>query len=135
MVQENARTNPISGISFMLHQVQTTLSVYEEYKSVEQQYLKTLYQLLAFDRERNADNLEWEEHKFKKQTDIARDLFLVLDLRIDFLKGILRHYEYVLEGYAKSGMFSRFENLESFLSGCNSPFPLLYTNSVEICLF
>ena len=124
MVQENARTNPISGISFMLHQVQTTLAVYEEYKSVRQQHLKLLPELLAFARERNADNLEWEERNFKKERDDARDLFPVLDLRIDFLKGILRHYEYVLEGYAKSGMFSRFENLESFLSGCSSPFPL-----------
>lgn len=106
----------------MLHQVHTTLSVYEEYKSVKQQYLKILSQLLASARERNADNLEWEERNFKKETDVARDLFPVIDPRIDFLKGILRHYEYVLEGYAKSGMFSRFENLESFLSGYNSPF-------------
>lgn len=58
MIQENAQTNPILGISFMLYQVQTILSVYEEYKLVEQQYLKTLYQLLASARERNADNLE-----------------------------------------------------------------------------
>ena len=119
----------------MLQQVHTTLSVYEEYKSTELHLLGLLSNLLASARESNADTLEWEERNFKKATDIARDLFPVLDPRIDFLKGILRHYDYVLEGYAKSGMFSRFENLESFLSGYNSPFPLFYTDSVEICPF
>lgn len=135
MIQENARVNSVLGISFVLYQVQTTLSVYQEYKLVEQQLLNLLSKLLAFARERNADNLESEERDVKKQTDTIRDLFPVLDPRIDFLKGILRHYKYVLDSYAKSAMFSRFENLKSFLSGCNLPFQIVYANSVEIYLF
>lgn len=87
---------------------------------MEQQYLRILYQLLAFAQERNPDNVESEECDVKKQTDVIRDLSWILDPRIEFLKGILRHCEYVLGSYAKSGMFSRFENLGSFISGCNS---------------
>lgn len=113
MIQEDARANSVLGISFMLYQAQTALSVYEEYKSVKQLHLKLLQENLVSAQERTVDNLESEERDFKKETDAASKLFQILDPRIAFLKGVLRHYEHVLQSYAKSGLFSEFENLES----------------------
>lgn len=106
----------------MLYQVQTTLSVCHEYKSVMQQILELSSKSLAFARERNADNVESKERDLKKHTSTISNLFPVLDSKIDFLEEILRHLENVLESYAKSRMFSNFENLESFLSGYYLPF-------------
>jgi ABC-type transporter lipoprotein component MlaA len=107
----------------MLYQVQTTLLVYQYYKSKEQRLLKLLSNLLASTQERSADEIESEERDVKKQTDYNRKMFQILDPRINFLKKVMHHYEYVLQSYARSAMFSKFENLESFLSGCNLPFP------------
>lgn len=122
MIQEDARANSVLGISFMLYQAQTALSVYQEYKSVKQRLVKITHDLLVSARERSADNLESEERDFRKVTDAAKNLFQILDPRITFLEGVSHHCAHVLQSYAKSGLFSEFENLESFLSGCYLPF-------------
>lgn len=111
----------------MLYQVHTTLSVYQDYKSKEQYLLKLLSNILASAQERRADEIESEERDVKKQTDANRNLFQILDPRIDFLKKVIHHYECVLQSYTRSAMFSKFENLESFLSGCNLPFSSKYS--------
>lgn len=122
LIPEKLQTPSILGISFMLYQVQRTLSsVYEESKLAEQHFLKRLSHILACVQEIKAEDLESDECYVKKQTDGVRKVLEILDPRIEFLKGVIRHYECVLQDYARLAMFSRFENLESFLSGCNTP--------------
>lgn len=105
----------------MLYQVKITIPAYEECKRVELKILELSSKNLAFHRERNEEDLELHEREVKKKIDANRELFEVLDPRINFLKEVIHHYEHVLQSYARLAMFSRFENLESILSGCNIP--------------
>ncbi|KAH8696551.1 hypothetical protein BGW36DRAFT_360380 [Talaromyces proteolyticus] len=106
MIQDNNRTNPVLGIRFMLYQLQTTLVGYQELKSGKEFCLDAEDRWLAFARSNNRDNLELMERSAKKEAEAAKDLFQILEPKIYFLGLTLRHYESVLEGYAKSAMLS-----------------------------